>query len=108
MSKPDGFTTSPGLILGTKLSTKITRVGSTSNKSNQRPAGLSNISGSNHCHPGRFFSFRTENSARFSLAFGLGREGGVMFVDTAVMSVELENLSSEFVFASVFREYSDN
>jgi len=60
----------------------MTSVGNTSNNANQRPDGLSNISGSNHCHRGRLFSFRTDGSAMSSVELGLGREEGVILVDT--------------------------
>jgi hypothetical protein len=70
------------LIFGTKLSSKITKVGSTNNNANQMPEGPNNINGSNHGKGERFFSFITSGSAIPSVALGFGKEGGVMLVDT--------------------------
>ncbi len=47
------MTKSPGRIPGTKLSSKISRVGKTSSNSNQIPAGASNAKGSNQVNFGR-------------------------------------------------------
>jgi hypothetical protein len=87
LSTPEGLTTIPGLMLGTKLNSKITNVGSTNNRNNQIPAGLSNTKGSTHFPCGRFFSGKTTGSAP-SVAPDLGREGGVMLVDTGNYRVE--------------------